>query len=397
MKPKAVLAYCREKGIRSFDLRYTDLEGGWRQVTLPIANLSEASFEEGLGHEVVVDPQMPYHPYAILVPQSHAHYLDPFTQQPALVLIATIQDILQREESPFDSRFVAAQSLRYLQSTGIADDVRIRTSLPFTLRTVKVLEETRASRGTDSQYLIRSRIADFAAEAGVAVDRHFLNAKNLSEFAIQPKSVLEACDDCAMLRYLIEQTGAQSGSTLDIASHWAATQWSFVRAGEPVFSSGAYQGLSDLGRHALGGILQHAATLTCIFWLSESDRSQSPSTVPFSQDCEPHSPAAFCKPAHDATSPRESVLELHAVPASGNHYLACAAIIMAMIDGIHNKTPLPTRDQIDSASVIPVVQGHWDRMKACQTLEMDADFLTQGDVFSEELVEWIRLRIQSLS
>ena len=397
MKPKAVLAYCREKGIRSFDLRYTDLEGGWRQVTLPIANLSETSFEEGLGHEVVVDPQMPYHPYSILVPQSHAHYLDPFTQQPALVLIATIQDILQREESPFDSRFVAAQSLRYLQSTGIADDVRIRTSLPFTLNTVKVLEETRASRGTDSQYLIRSRIADFAAEAGVAVDRHFLNAKNLSEFAIQPKSVLEACDDCAMLRYVIEQTGAQSGSSLDIASHWAATQWSFVRGGEPVFSSGAYQGLSDLGRHALGGILQHAATLTCIFWLSESDRSQSPSTVPFSQDCEPNSPAAFCKPAPDATSPRESVLELHAVPASGNHYLACAATIMAMIDGIHNKTPLPSRDKIDSGSVIPVVQGHWDRTKAFQTLDMDSDFLTQGDVFSEELVEWIRHRVESLS
>lgn len=397
MKPKGVLAYCREKGIRSFDLRYTDLEGGWRQVTLPIANLSEASFEEGLGHEVVVDPRESYHPYAILVAQSQAHYLDPFTQQPALVLIAAIQDILQGEDSPFDSRFIAAQSLRYLQSTGIADDVRIRTSLPFSISAMKVLDNPRPSRGTDDQYLIRSRIADYAAEAGVAVDRHFLNAKNLSEFAIQPKSVVEACDDCSMLRYVIAQTGAQSGESLDIAFHWAATQWSFVRGGEPVFSSGAYQGLSDLGRHALGGILQHAASLTCIYWLSEFDRSPSPSMPSFSREFDLNTPDAFCKPAHDATSPRESVLELHAVPASGNHYLACAATIMAMIDGIHNKTPLPAREQAESSSVIPVVQGHWDRTTAMESLESDSDFLTQGDVFSEELVEWIGHRMQSFS
>ncbi|XZE32902.1 hypothetical protein SH501x_003668 [Pirellulaceae bacterium SH501] len=398
MKPKAVLAYCREKGIRSFDLRYTDLLGGWRQVTLPIANLSEASFEEGVGQEAVLDPLASYHSYAILVPQSHAHYLDPFTHQPSLVLVAAIQDILQREESPFDSRFVAAQSLRYLQSTAIADEVRVRISVQFSPATGKPEEDIAPDRYTDSQFLVRSRIADYAAEAGVAVDRHFLNAKSFSEFALQPKSILDACDDAAMLRYVIEQAGAAAGQPLELGLHWASSQWSLLRGDQSVFSGGAYQGISDIGRHALGGILQHSAALSCIYWLSEAGRSEhSPSSIPFSHESELQSPDAFCKPSFDATSPRESVLELHAVPASGNYYLSCAATIMAMIDGIQNKTQLPSREQVDSGSVIPVVQNRWDRQRAADALEMDSDFLTQGDVFSEDLIDWIRGRVQSPS
>lgn len=398
MKPKAVLAYCREKGIRSFDLRYTDLLGGWRQVTLPIANLSEGSFEEGVGQEAVLDPLASYHSYAILVPQSHAHYLDPFTHQPSLVLVAAIQDILQREESPFDSRFVAAQSLRYLQSTAIADEVRVRISVQFSPALGKPEEDIAPERYTDSQFLVRSRIADYAAEAGVAVDRHFLNAKSFSEFALQPKSILDACDDAAMLRYVIEQAGAAAGQPLELGLHWASSQWSLLRGDQSVFSGGAYQGISDIGRHALGGILQHSAALSCIYWLSEAGRSEhSPTSIPFSHEYELQSPDAFCKPSFDATSPRESVLELHAVPASGNYYLSCAATIMAMIDGIQNKTQLPSREQVDSGSVIPVVQNRWDRQRAADALEMDSDFLTQGDVFSEDLIDWIRGRVQSPS
>lgn len=398
MKPKAVLAYCREKGIRSFDLRYSDLVGGWRQVTLPIANLSEGSFEEGVGQETVLDPLAPYHSYAILVPQSQAHYLDPFTQQPSLVLVAAIQDILQREESSFDSRFVAAQSLRYLQSTAIADEVRVRISVSFSPASGRAAAGVSLDRNTDSHFLIRSRVADYAAEAGVSVDRHFLNSKNISEFALQPRSILEACDDAVMLRYVIEQTGALSGQSLELGLHWASSQWSLLRGERSIFSGGVYQGISDVGRYALGGVLQHATALSCIYWLSEAGRSNhSPSSIPFSHEFELQSPNAFCKPSFDATSPRESVLELHALPASGNYYLGCAATIMAMIDGIQNKTPLPSREQIDSGLVIPVVQNRWDRQKAAEALAVDSYFLTQGDVFSEDLIEWIRGRVQSPS
>ena len=64
MKPKAVLAYCREKGIRSVDLRFVDIDGTWRRITLPLSALNETSFEEGFGHSLLLDcsaNQQPVH------------------------------------------------------------------------------------------------------------------------------------------------------------------------------------------------------------------------------------------------------------------------------------------------------------------------------------------------
>lgn len=99
MKPKAVLAYCREKGIKAFDLRFVDVLGSWRHLTFPVSALTEASFEEGFGHDIVLDQsagQFPSH--AILVPQGVAHYLDPFTPQPTLVLLCSVQDAVMRRK-----------------------------------------------------------------------------------------------------------------------------------------------------------------------------------------------------------------------------------------------------------------------------------------------------------
>lgn len=51
VKPKAVLAYCREKGIKAVDIRFPDSLGRWRHFTIPASGLTEAAFEFGLGQE----------------------------------------------------------------------------------------------------------------------------------------------------------------------------------------------------------------------------------------------------------------------------------------------------------------------------------------------------------
>ena len=94
-----MLAYCREKGIKAFDLRFVDVLGSWRHITFPVSALTEACFEEGFGHDIVLDQsdgQSPSH--AILVPQGVAHYLDPFTHQPVA--------------APFAAKVLVPKSLR---------------------------------------------------------------------------------------------------------------------------------------------------------------------------------------------------------------------------------------------------------------------------------------------
>jgi glutamine synthetase len=225
VKPKAVLAYCREKGIKSVDLRFVDLDGNWRHITFPLSALTESAFEEGFGHEIQLDPHSKLSPaHAILLPQSEANYLDPFTNQPTLVLLATIQDPLMREESSLDSRSVALRAVRFLESTLIGDGVSIRAAFPFRILRSEVREQTacpssmRTESSTflacgplDRDFLLRCEIADLASESGLTIHRHVSGASESSEMVLKPAGLVESCDDVMMVRYLIGQSSTIFG------------------------------------------------------------------------------------------------------------------------------------------------------------------------------------------
>ena len=49
--PKDVLALCREKDVKMVDLRFIDMPGIWQHFTIPVSQLKEDIFEEGLGFD----------------------------------------------------------------------------------------------------------------------------------------------------------------------------------------------------------------------------------------------------------------------------------------------------------------------------------------------------------
>ncbi|RPJ15753.1 MAG: glutamine synthetase, partial [Desulfobacteraceae bacterium] len=51
MKPKDVLSFAKEKGAKVVDLRFIDFPGLWQHFTVPMAELSESSFEDGFGFD----------------------------------------------------------------------------------------------------------------------------------------------------------------------------------------------------------------------------------------------------------------------------------------------------------------------------------------------------------
>ena len=51
MTPKDVLKTAKEKGARIVDLRFIDLPGLWQHFSIPISELSEGIFEDGLGFD----------------------------------------------------------------------------------------------------------------------------------------------------------------------------------------------------------------------------------------------------------------------------------------------------------------------------------------------------------
>ena len=400
MKPKAVLAYCREKGIKAFDLRFVDILGSWRQITLPVSSLTEASFDEGFGQDIVLNPTDVNSPsHSILVPQSASHYLDPFTQQPTLVLIASVQDAVMREESPLDSRYVAVQAMRYLESTTIGDGLAVRANYQFRIGATETPNCETASRHStflacgplDRDFKMRCEVADIASESGLHLERHFSGNSSSSEMILKPTSLVECCDDILMLRYLIEQNAWKNRETVSTDDLWLPSQWSITRKGESIFVGSSYRGLSEIGLHAMGGILRHADAITAIALANEVAISR----FPWLKVCSNSVHESICRVIIASNNPRDRAIEFHGAPAACNPYLVHSAILMAMIDGIQNKTStgsaldrkIEITDDVVSIAIGCDESGNFSRRHLTERLMSDCDFLSRGEVFTNELID----------
>lgn len=389
LKPKAVLAYCREKGIRTIDLRFTDLTGAWQHLTFPVSAISEVSFEDGFGQEVsfgleATPPGTAEMAYAVIVPYSEANYLDTSTDPPTLVLLAGVQDILHRQESPWDSRNVANQAVRFLESTSIADELYVRTLLRFDLHQKS---DTQSGSGFDKAFQFRCQLMNRAIDAGVNVERHFHYSSAGSFIVLQPTKVLECCDDIAMTRYLMEQIATEEGFSIDLSGHYSATQWKLVKNGEPVFPGNSSRGISDVARYAQGGIIKHAASLAAIFLTPVLENTAM--NFPFAANAAVDTPMSLTRSLQDTQSSRSRVIEVRGIPTQGNHYLAAAATLMAMIDGILNKINPAQFDLAPTRIIDPSVSVAERARVLSKAFTSDTDFLLVGDVFSNELLDSI--------
>jgi glutamine synthetase len=98
------------------------------------------------------------------------------------------------------------------------------------------------------------------------------------------------------------------------------------------------------------------------------------------------------------TNPKAKRIEFRAPDASGNPYLAFAVQLMAGIDGIKNK--IEPHEPVDKdlyelppeeAKGIPQLPGSLD--EALNALEEDHDYLLEGGVFSQDLIDtWIEYK-----
>jgi glutamine synthetase len=401
VKPKAVLAYCREKDIRAIDLRFVDLGGNWKHISMPASALTENAFELGFAQEAMLrGVTNENREQLVLVPISEAHFVDPVVDQATLVLLAGILDPFSGEDSWLDSRSVAARSIQYLQSTGIADAVLLRTAQPFSLQSIHA-EDSRESFPTsrmhlacgtlDEDYSFRCNLASVAMEAGVVIDRHYRAEHSTSEIVLGSSSLLDLCDDLMMVRYLIDQLALRTDRRRIATDARMPTQWMLSRGGELILSGASQLGLSEVGWYAIGGILEHAATLAAVA-LATPDRVYD-TEYRWSKSIQSDASDSLCHVIFGHHDPRQRAIEYRGLPSGGNPYLQMAAILMAMIDGIQNKYSVSQqfrqREESTSQHDSPSdgESNLWNVSQLRQSLLEDSDFLLVGDVFSESLLE----------
>jgi glutamine synthetase len=179
---------------------------------------------------------------------------------------------------------------------------------------------------------------------------------------------------------------------------------SLWNGGEPLFyADSGYGGLSDMGRWYVGGLLAHArAVLAFAAPTTNSYRRlvpgyEAPVNLVYSQ----RNRSAACRIPLYSKSPKAKRIEFRCPDPSCNPYLAFSAMLMAGLDGVRKRTEPPAPVEEDLFELPPeelakIGQVPSSLEEALGALEDDREFLTEGGVFTDDLIEtWIAYKRES--
>ena len=129
---------------------------------------------------------------------------------------------------------------------------------------------------------------------------------------------------------------SRSSRTTAAACTRTSSLW---KGGKPLFAGNGYAGLSELGLHAIGGLLRHApAILAFAAPTTNSYRRLVPGfEAPVNLALSARNRSAAIRIPMYSKSPKAKRLEFRCPDPSCNGYLTWSAIMMAMLDGIQNK------------------------------------------------------------
>ncbi|MCI0530223.1 MAG: glutamine synthetase beta-grasp domain-containing protein, partial [Nitrospira sp.] len=123
MTPREVIEFAKKNKVEIVDLRFVDVPGLWQHFSVPMSELKEDIFEDGLGFDgsSIRGFQSIDESDMLLIPDPNSAFLDPFTQHPTLNLLCNVRDPITGKSYSRDPRYIAQKAEKYLKSTGIAD------------------------------------------------------------------------------------------------------------------------------------------------------------------------------------------------------------------------------------------------------------------------------------
>lgn len=249
------------------------------------------------------------------------------------------------------------------------------------------------------------------AEAGFELERfhHECGTGGQQEINYRFNTLLHAADDIQTFKYIIKQTAFLNGKTATFmpkplageAGSGMHAHQSLWKDGKPLFhDEEGYAGLSDVARYYIGGILQHAGAVLAFSnpTLNSYHRLVPGYEAPINLVYSQRNRSAAVRIPITGSNPKAKRIEFRAPDASGNPYLGFAAMMLAGLDGVKNRIEphVPVDKDLyelppEEAKSIPTAPTSLEA--SLNALENDMDFLTEGDVFTEDLIDsYIKLK-----
>jgi glutamine synthetase len=353
-----------------------------------------------------------------------------------------VQDPITREDYSRDPRNIARKAVNYLQSTGIADTCFIGPEAEFF-----VFDDARFDQNAHEGYYhldsaegewnrgraegpnlahklrnkegyfpvppadqlmdVRNEMMQVMIDCGLDVEaqHHEVAGGGQCEIDLKYLDLVRMADALQLYKYVVKNVARRNGKTVTFmpkplfgdngsGMHVHLSLW---RHNDPLFAGGGYAGLSDTALYALGGLLRHAPALCALTNPTTNSYKrlvpgyEAPVNLAYSQ----RNRSAACRIPMYSPHPKAKRIEFRCPDPSCNPYLAFAAMLLAVIDGIQNKyhpgEPLD-KDIYDlppeELAEVPKTPGSLE--EALAALERDHEFLLRGDVFTPDVIgTWI--------
>ncbi|MEO0078035.1 MAG: type I glutamate--ammonia ligase [candidate division WOR-3 bacterium] len=429
----------KEKAIRFLDLKYTDLPGRLRHVTLPIERL-EAAVQHGVGFDSssVAGFRTVEVGDMVLKPDLDSAFVDPFAREPTVSCFAEIHEAGESRRYERDPRLILARAVAALKAASGAEEVMVRPEFEFYLfnkaefwtdQSSSVYRiETDELRHDDPSGLALfkgpayhvappfDRSSDFRSEltlmmhnCGLPVKYHHHEGGRYSQVEVEPEFLpaWRAGDGIMLTKYLVRNLAfrhdksvtfmpkpifAEAGSGMHLHLY-------LVRGPRSLFGDDRSNlGLSAMARHFIGGILEHVPSL-CAFTNPSTNSYrrlvpgyEAPVAAVFSRA---NRTAAIRIPGY-ISSAAEMAIEYRLPDATANPYLALAAVFCAGLDGIRRQVEPgePGQGRLDSRDHPGVQVVPYSLVRALEHLKQDNEYLIRDGVFAADTIaRWVELKM----
>jgi glutamine synthetase len=451
MSGSDVLKMMSEQGVKFLDLRFTDTRGKEQHLTMPAHVIDEDFFADGkmfdgssiAGWKGIHESDM------ILMPDPETAVLDPFSDETTLIVRADVWEPTTMQGYDRDPRSIAKRAEAYLKSTGLADtayfgpepeffildDVRWGADMSGAFYKVdseeadwnaeRVYEDGNMGHRpgikggyfpvppVDSLHDIRSAMCLAMTEMGLKVEvhHHEVATAGQCEIGTAHNTLVKKADELQILKYCVHNVAHSYGKTATFMpkplvgdnGNGMHVHQSLSKEGQNVFAGELYGGLSENALYYIGGIIKHARAINAF---TNAATNSYKRLVPGFE-----APVLLAYSARNRSasiripyvhSPKGRRLEVRFPDSTGNPYFAFTAMMLAGLDGIHNKIhPGDAMDKDlydlppEEEAAIPTVCHALDQ--ALAALDADREFLKAGGVFTDDTIDaYIDLKMEEV-
>jgi len=446
-----VLKMVKDNEVKFVDFRFTDTRGKEQHVSVPVSHFDEDKFVSGhafdgssiAGWKGIEASDM------LLMPDPNTANLDPFFEEPTLILSCDVLEPGDGKPYERDPRSLAKRAEAYLKSSGIGDAAffgpepeffifdQVQWHIGMDGCSVKIGSEEASwttnkdleggnmgHRPTvkggyfpvppvDSFQDMRSEMCLLLEQCGIPVEVHHHEVAGAGQNEIGTKfsTLVQRADWLQLQKYIIHNVAHAYGKTATFmpkpvvgdngsGMHVHQSVW---KDGKNLFAGDGYGGLSDFALHYIGGIIKHARALNAITnpGTNSYKRLVPGFEAPVKLAYSARNRSASIRIPYVA-NPKGRRIEARFPDPLMNPYLGFAALLMAGLDGVENKIhpgEAATKDLYhlppEEDAKIPTVCSSLEQ--ALEYLDKGRSFLTKGGVFTDGYIDaYIELKMQEV-